>query len=311
MKLLFMGTPDFARSILVSLLESRHDVVGVVSGIDKKSGRGGSKLPTSVAELAQSRGIPLLRPASLRDPSLPNQLAAFEAELFVVAAFRILPASLFELPAKGSINIHTSLLPRYRGAAPIHWAIINGEKETGLTSFFLKDQVDSGDMILQETMTIEPTDTFDSLHERMARLAGPFALRTIDLIESNSRTPLLQDQTAVTLAPKITEQHARIDFDQPAVVVKRWIMGLSTRPGAVTTFRGKRLKLHRAALAELSTPPAEAGTVRIESGRMLVACSDGWVDLQAVVPEGKREMDGRAFINGYRPVTGEKMGESA
>jgi len=310
MKLVFMGTPEFARAILAALAPSRHELVSVVTGIDKPAGRHRRPRPTEVRQEAERLGLPLITVASLKNESLYDALFALGADLFVVAAFRILPPRLFTLPRLGAINIHASLLPRYRGAAPINWALINGEAETGLTSFYLKEKVDTGDMILQQRVAIAPTDTFDSLHAKLSSLAGEFTLRTIDLIERGQTAIVVQDDSAATPAPKLRPEDARIDFGQPAKRVKDFVRGLATRPGAFTFFRGSKLKVHAAAVAE------QAGEVSLSPGsviphkkRLLVSCTPGVVELLRIVPAGKKEMDGTAFINGFRPRAGESLGQ--
>lgn len=303
-----MGTPVFARAILEQLIASHHSVVAVVTGPDKKSGRGGALLPTPVAEVALRHHLTVLKPLTLKGTDLAQQLRELQADLFVVAAFRILPASLFSIPRLGAINVHTSLLPKYRGAAPIHWAIINGEKETGLTSFFLKERVDSGDMIAKQPIMIDANDTYDSLHDRMAAAAGPFAIRTIDLIAGNAVALLSQTESEVTQAPKLTDADCWLDFAKPVTTVRQRIMGLSSKPGASTSFRGRKLKIYRATVSDLPQSNESAGALRIVNGELLVRCQDGWLTLLSVVPEGKKEMDGRSFVNGFRPQNGELFG---
>jgi methionyl-tRNA formyltransferase len=311
MKVVFMGTPEFARAILAELVKSSHEIFAVVTGPDKPVGRKRKLTPTAVKAEAERHGLKVITAGSLRDGALRNTLADLNADLFVVAAFRILPPSLFDLPQRGAINIHASLLPKYRGAAPINWAIINGETETGLTSFFLKKKVDTGDMILQEKTSIASTDTYDSLHERLSRLAGPFTLKTLAAIESGRMTPVPQSDSQASPAPKIQPEDAEIDFDRPSVKVKDFIRGMATKPGAFTYFRGDKLKVHFAAATALTAPDKPSpGTIVSERKRLLVACGEGAVELLKVVPAGKKEMDGVSFINGFRPKTGESMGKA-
>jgi methionyl-tRNA formyltransferase len=264
--------------------------------------------PTAVYRLAREHNLPTLTPTSLKEPSLRDELAGFKADLFVVAAFRILPPSLFELPKLGSINIHGSLLPKYRGAAPINWTIINGETETGLTSFFLKRQVDTGDMILQTKVAIAPNDTFDSLYDRLTEKAGPFTLETLDLIARGESRPIPQDDHAATPAPKIQPEDALIEFDRSATRVAAFVRGMATKPGAYTFFRGQMLKVHFALASGSQTGPGlPPGSILPERKALRVACRDGAVELTKVVPAGKKEMDGVSFINGFRPVAGESL----
>lgn len=308
MKIVFMGTPEFARAILEPLIASTHEVLAVVTGPDKPAGRKRALTPTAVRKLAEKHNLPVLMPNSLNDDALYQSLAALQPDLFVVAAFRILPPRLFELPRLGSINIHASLLPKYRGAAPINWAIINGETETGLTSFFLKQNVDTGDMILQTKITIAPTDTYDSLHDRLAELAGPFTSRTMSMIEQGELHPIAQDDAVATPAPKIHPEDALIDFNQPSVRVANFIRGMATRPGAYTFFRGQKVKVHFAQPSDhMSDSAAAPGSILSNKKTLLAQCHDSVVELTRVVPAGRKEMDGVSFLNGFRPQTGESF----
>lgn len=308
MKIVFMGTPEFARAILECLISSDYAISAVVTGQDKPVGRQRVPAPTAVRQLAEQHGLPVLMPKSLKDDSLYQSLAALKPDLFVVAAFRILPPRLFELPRLGSINIHASLLPKYRGAAPINWAIINGETETGLTSFYLKQNVDTGDMILQTKVTIAPTDTYDSLHDRLAELAGPFTLETLSIIAKGESHPMVQDGIVATPAPKIHPEDALIDFSQPSVRVANFIRGMATRPGAFTFLRGQKVKVHFAQPSDhMSGQAAAPGSILSNKKALLVQCRDSVVELVRVVPAGRKEMDGVSFLNGFRPQTGESF----
>ncbi len=315
MKIIFMGTPEFARQPLVYLNGSRHDVVAVVSGPDQRSRRGGRMITTPVKDAAQKLGLKILQPTSLKDPQLLQALDSYGADLIVVVAFKILPEKLFSLPRRGSINIHASLLPRYRGAAPINWALINGEKETGLSSFFLKRKVDTGDIILQEKVTITENDTFDTLSARLSELAGPFLLRTLDLVENpGPRRPRPQEDDLVTPAPRIQPFDAMIDFGMPASRVRDFVRGLASTPGAYTFFRGNRIKI--LACREYSGPTPisrerqlRPGTILDDRRRFLVQCADSCVEVVSVVPPGKKLISGRDFLNGVTPLTGECLGE--
>lgn len=318
MNVVYMGTPAFARVPLVHLCESTHRVLAVVTGQDKAIGRGRKILPTPVKAEAEARGIPVFTPKTLKSKQLREDLAALEADLFVVIAFRILPETLFTVPKIGSINIHGSLLPKYRGAAPINWALINGETETGLSAFFLKKTVDTGDVINQHRLPIRPDDTFDSLYQRLAEAAGPFLIETLDRIEAGDVTPVPQTDAAASAAPKLTPEDGLIDFGFPAVKVVNFIRGLSSKPGAYTWFRGKTVKILGARLCEEPVEsPADQdksirpGTILTDRKRLLVACARSAVEITRLVPAGKKEMDGQSFINGMRPEAGEVMGDPA
>ena len=311
MKIVYMGTPEFACPALSALADSEHEILTVVTGPHKQAGRGRKLLPTPVFELAEQLGIPTLTPSSLKSPEFAEAIAKLNPDLIVVIAFRILPRKVFSIPRLGSVNIHASLLPRYRGAAPINWALINGEHETGLSGFFLKKVVDTGDVILQESIPINDDDTYDSLAERLADISGPFLLRTLASVAAGTTEPLPQDDTAATPAPKLTPFDALIDFGFPAEKVRNFVRGMSSRPGAFTTFREKRIKILSTALLDLTLPAlSRPGEIISANRRLAVRCADTALELLQVVPEGKKPMDGPSFINGFHPQTGEIFGES-
>lgn len=310
MKIIYMGTPAFACNPLDTLQKSRHEVQAVVTGASKRRGRRGEDCPTDVCCLAYDLKLPVFTPKSLKSRKLHDQLAEFKPDLFVVVAFRILPESLFSLPRYGSINIHASLLPKYRGAAPINWALINGEKETGLTSFFLNPSVDTGNIILQTKTDIDPNENFDALYARLSDMSGQFLLDTIDLIEQPDFVPAKQDESLASPAPKLTPFDGLIDFGFPAERVKDFVRGLSTRPGAYSYFRGKKVKIYRCRpVTDMVGQSAGPGTVLADRKRLLIQCADAAIEIEELVPEGKKAMDGRSFINGLHPEAGERFGE--
>ena len=305
-----MGTPEFARLPLVPLAESRHSVLAVVTGPDKYAGRGHRLVQTPVKQEALARGIPVMTPSSLKDESLAESLRLLAPDLFVVIAFRILPARLFSIPKLGSINIHGSLLPKYRGAAPINWALINGEVETGLSSFFLKREVDTGNVILQVKTSIADDDTYDSLSEKMSRMAGPFLIDTLDAIEAGRADGIPQDDALATSAPKLTPFNSMIDWGFPAVNLRNFVRGLCSKPGAYSFFRGMRIKILGCEIAnEVAEPGIRPGTVLRDKRRLIVACGPGAVEITRIVPQGKAEMSGAAFVNGFKPLSEEVFGE--
>ncbi len=305
-----MGTPGFACKPLEALHQSRHEVLAVVTGQAKRRGRRGDECPTDVCCAAYELDLPVFTPKTLKSRKLREQLAVFEPELFVVVAFRILPEALYNLPKYGSINIHGSLLPRYRGAAPINWALINGEKETGLTSFFINPQVDTGNVILQENASIDDKDSFDSLYARLSEMSGAFLLRTLDLIEQPGFQAQAQDESLASPAPKLSPFDAMIDFGFPAENVHNFIRGLSSVPGAFSFFRGKKIKVLEAQLVDAeAAQDIRPGTIIADRKRLLVQCSNSVIELLKVVPEGKKAMDGHSFVNGLQPKDGEVLGE--
>jgi len=309
MRIVYMGTPEFARRPLVMLCDSEHKVAAVVTGNPKRRGRGCQTCRTEVHEEAERHNLPVLTPSSLKDEAFHDQIRSLEPDLIVVVAFRILPEALFSIPKFGSINIHASLLPKYRGAAPINWALINGEKETGLTSFFLKKKVDTGDMILQEKTVIAENEDFDSLYTRLSELSGPFLLRTIDLIERGELAATVQNSSMATPAPKITPFDALIDFGFPAEKVRNFVRGLSAKPGAYTFFRDKKVKILACRAVDSGDNTLPPGAIIPERKRLVIQCSDSAIEVTSLLPEGKKAMDGMAFKNGFRPEPGELFGQ--
>lgn len=310
MRVVYMGTPDFARRPLAHLCDSRHDVLAVVTGPDKVAGRGHKLIQTPVRIEAEKRDIPVFMPASLKSESLYENLRRLEPELIVVIAFRILPEKLFNLPEFGAINIHASLLPKYRGAAPINWALINGDSETGLTSFFLKKEVDTGDMIAQEKTAIAPDDNYDTLAARLSELAGPFLLKSLDLIEQGGPTGIPQDDLKASPAPKLTPDNTMIDFGFPAANVRNFVRGLSSKPAAYTTFRDAKLKLLACELVDgAGETGLRPGSIIPDRHRLLIQCRNSVIQITRLVPAGKSEMDGASFVNGFRPLPHELLGD--
>lgn len=305
-----MGTPAFACPALVALAKSSHTISCVVTGTDQKVGRGKKIMPSEVAIKADELNLPVIKTDSLKDHDLYDKLAKLDADLIVVIAFRILPRKLFELPNFGSINIHGSLLPKYRGAAPINWALINGEKETGLSAFFLKSKVDTGDIIARTKIDIEPKENFDSLYNRMADLSAPFLIETLNKVESGDFETISQDDKLATPAPKLTPFDAMIDFGFPAENVVNFIRGMSSKPGAYTFFRGKKLKIIAADIADYDGDlTGRPGTILHNRKKIIVLCANSAIELTRVIPEGKKEMDGASFVNGFKPEAGEIIGE--
>lgn len=304
-----MGTPEFACPALAQLCSSEHDIQAVITGVDQRCGRGGNTIPTAVCDKAGGLGLRVIRVASLKEAWLAEEVAALAPDLIVVIAFKILPAKLYRIPRFGAVNVHASLLPKYRGPAPINWALINGETETGLTSFFLKKKVDTGDVILQQTIPIYEEDNFDRLHARLSEASGPFLMRTLNLIARGEVQAVPQDNSMATPAPKIAPFDCLIDFGFPAEKVRNFVRGLSTRPGARTYFRGSTVKVLACAVSENSggggTP---VGAVVEDRGCLIVQCADSAVEVQSLVPKGKKPMDGLAFLNGFRPKPGELFG---
>ncbi|GBD93794.1 methionyl-tRNA formyltransferase [bacterium BMS3Abin05] len=313
MKIVFMGTPDFAIPTLEALLESSHLVAGVVTRQDKPKGRGRKLLPSPVKAAAEKYGLPVLQPESLKSRAFLERLSEWGADVFVVVAFLILPPEVFKLPPKGTINLHASLLPKYRGAAPIQWALINGENETGVTTFFIDEHVDTGNILLQEKVKIYPEDTAEVLRERLAYLGGKVMVRTLDLLERGELEPKPQAGEA-TRAPKIRKEDCEINWSQPAGKIVNLIRGVSPVPGAFTYFRGKIFKIHRAKVSEHHTHakglPGEIVYVHSKKG-LIVRSGEGTIELIEVQPAGGKRMSALDFLRGHRIQKGEILGKSA
>lgn len=296
-RIIFMGTPEFAVPSLARLIDAGHEIVAVVTGPDKPRGRGQKLTPTPVKELALAHHLPLLQPESVKDPAFADAVHATAPDIAVVVAFRILPRAVFSIPKLGTFNLHSSLLPRYRGAAPINWAVINGETETGVTTFFLDDRVDTGAMLLQERIAIGPEEDAGSVHDRLAVLGADVVSRTVDHILAGDLVPQQQDPGAATPAPKIFREHCHIDWTKPARVVHDLIRGMSPHPGAFALHDGHVLKIYRSTVGQ-GRVRGVPGTVFVEDGRLLVMAADHPLELTDLQQEGRRRMTAPEFLRG-------------
>lgn len=302
-----MGNPDFAVPCLETIFNSRHDLVAVVTNPDKEQGRGRNPRPTPVARFAMRHAIVLIQPDSLKTPSLAHDLEALNADLSVVVGFKILPSHLLGIPKSGYVNLHGSLLPEYRGAAPIQWALMNGDSVTGLTTFILAPKVDTGDIVLKREVVIFPDDDYGTLSRRMSHIGAAVMEDTINLIESGSALPMPQDAGLATRAPKVKPEDCLINWDRTARETRNQIRALSPVPGAYTTIEGKRLKIFKSEVA--STPISSPGEiVSVEKGRFGVSCSDMTLEILEVQLEGKRRMPARDFLLGSSISAGVKLG---
>ncbi len=308
MRIVFMGTAEFGIPSLRLLLEQQQQIVGVVTNVDKPSGRGQKVSVSPIKEFAHQQNLPLLQPTSLKDALFVQQLKELEADVFVVVAFRILPPEVFRLPKHGAFNLHTSLLPKYRGAAPIQWAIINGEKETGVTTFFLDDKVDTGNIILQARLPIRENETAGELHDRLAEIGAEIVLHTVRLIEKGNPHRHPQDSSLATPAPKLFKEHCMIDWTKPAQEVHNRIRGLSPIPCAFTFHNGKIIKLYRSRIVD-DVPLTRASEIMMADKRLVVATGNGAVEILELQQEGKRKMSAEEFLRGYKISVGERLAE--
>lgn len=297
MKIVFMGSPDFAIPSLVKLYESPHEIVSVVSNIDKRRGRGAGTSPTPVKAKALDYELPVIGVENLNDKGFAEQLKALEADLFVVVAFRILPKHILEIPGKGSVNLHASLLPKYRGAAPIHWAVMNGEEKTGCTVFFLDEKVDTGSIIRQEETAIGPNETTGDVYNRLKHLGSKVLLESVNEIEDGSYSLIPQDDSKATPAPKLFKEDCKIDFNNTAREVHNKIRGLSPFPTAWAELDDLKFNMYRSRIA--STGKLKPGQIDIEDENMMAGTKDRDIILEEVQIQGKRKMSGKDFMNGY------------
>ena len=308
MRIIFMGTPDFSVGTLEALVEAGHEVCLVVSQPDKPKGRGKEMQPTPVKEAAIKHGIPVYQPKKIRDPECVEELRKYNADVMVVIAFgQIIPKEILEMTPYGCINVHASLLPKYRGVDPINWAVINGEKETGVTTFFLKHEIDTGDIIQQKKIDIAVTDNVGAIHDRLMELGAGMVIETVDDIINDSVTTIPQDALigggADTLpAPKIFKDTCHIDWNKGAESIYNLIRGLSPYPAAWSSFE-KDGKEYSVKIFSTSLPmkcsDTEPGKVNVGKNRIFVDCADGKLEILSLQQSGKKRMDSDAFTRGF------------
>ena len=300
MRIVFMGTPDFAVPSLDILVKNGFEVVAVVTATDKYGGRGGKQLiESAVKKYAVANGLKVLQPKNLKSPTFQAELKALNADLQVVVAFRMLPVAVWDMPSIGTINLHGSLLPKYRGAAPLNWAVINGETETGATTFFLKHEIDTGDLLFTTTIQIGEEATVGEVHDELMLKGADLMLKTVQAIEKGEYTPQPQDESQVSKAPKIFHETCQIDFNQNTQKVHDFIRGLSPHPTAWTVLDGKKLKVFRAKRL-LESHDLPIGKFVTDSKKYLrVTTKDGFIELLQIQLQGRKQMDVKSFLNGY------------
>ena len=298
MRIIFMGTPEFAIPSLRVLIDHEYIIAAVVTVPDRPAGRGRLVSPSPVKSFALQNGLDVLQPERLADPAFIEACSALQPDLIVVVAFRILPPAVYRLGRLGAFNLHASLLPKYRGAAPINRAIMNGEKETGVTTFFLQEKVDTGNIILQARTPIGEDMTAGELHDALAEIGAEIVLHSVRLIESGSAKPRPQNDSLACGAPKLIKEECRIDWSRDALQVHNFIRGLSPRPCAFTAHEGTTLRIYRSRRSDTAAP-VQPGTV-IEAGDTLrVAAGAGSVEILELQQEGKRRMEAQEFVRGY------------
>lgn len=301
LRIIYMGTPEFAVAPLQALVEHGYNIVAVVTMPDKPAGRGHQVQYSAVKQYALTVGIPVLQPEKLKDPEFVEELRSYEADLQIVVAFRMLPEIVWTMPRLGTFNLHASLLPQYRGAAPINWAVINGDKTTGVTTFMLKHEIDTGDMILQEAIDIAPDENVGSVHDRLMALGTGLVIKTVELIEQSDATgtplPTTPQPEIAELrpAPKIFKETCQIDFNQSAQQVHNFVRGLSPYPAAWAnlTIRGKlyeNVKVYRTHI--------HAGAP--DNNGIYIPCREGIIAIDELQLPGKKRMDAKSLLNGLR-----------
>ncbi len=304
MRIVFMGTPEFAVASLNALIEAGSEIVGVITAPDKPSGRGQKVSESAVKQYAVAKGIKVLQPEKLRNEEFLADLKSLRADLQVVVAFRMLPEIVWNMPPKGTINLHASLLPQYRGAAPINWVLINGEKETGVTTFFLKHEIDTGDVLFTEKTTLTGRENAGELHDRLMNKGAGLLVKTVKAVESGRYTEnpqtLLAESAELKHAPKIFKEDCKIDWNLPAEKVYNLVRGLSPYPTAFTVLNDKILKVYGAEY-ELTETRKEVGEFISDNKTFLkVATPDGFVILTDIQMEGKKRMSVAEFLRGVR-----------
>ena len=340
LRIFFMGTPEFAVESLKRLVEGGYNVVAVVTQPDKPVGRHQDTLqPSQVKQYAVEHGLPVLQPVKMKDPEFVEQLRSYHADLQVVVAFRMLPEVVWAMPKFGTFNVHAALLPQYRGAAPINWAVINGEKETGVTTFFLDHDIDTGRIIMQKRFPIPESADVEYVYDGLMHLGADLALETIDAliaaggnIESMPQEKLIGEGVELKSAPKIFKETCRIDFHKPAKQVYDFVRGLSPYPGSWTEIKKKApvvifedadgempeatahpaqqksaakiqvLKIFKTSLTEFSRGVAPVGSLRVFEKKLQVACLDQWLNIEELQLSGKKRMDAAAFLNGMKDI---------
>jgi methionyl-tRNA formyltransferase len=305
MKIVFMGTPDFAVASLKKLVENNCEVVAVITAPDKPSGRGLLLSETPVKKYALSQGISVLQPEKLKNPEFLAQLQSYQADLQIVVAFRMLPQVVWAMPPKGTFNLHASLLPQYRGAAPINWAVMNGETETGVTTFFLQQEIDTGNIIFSEKTKIDDNDNAGEVHDRLMEIGANLVLKTVKAIEANDYPQIPQNLiTTLKSAPKIFKETCEINWHQAAEKIRNFIRGLSPYPTAWTTLQGKNCKIYASSInfQLLEQNPTTAIGNFVSDGKTYLAfrCEDSFLEINELQLEGKKRMMIEEFLRGFR-----------
>ncbi|WP_455617977.1 methionyl-tRNA formyltransferase [Eisenbergiella sp.] len=309
MKVVFMGTPDFAVGALEAIWKAGHEITAVVTQPDKPKGRGGKLQMSPIKEFAVSKGLPVFQPVRIKRPEAVEQLKTYEADIFVVAAFgQILSQEILDMPRFGCVNIHASLLPKYRGSAPIQWAIINGDKKTGVTIMQMDAGVDTGDMLMKSEVEITPSDTYASLGDKLAQAGAQLIIPALAAIEKGEVTPVPQDDALSCHVGMIDKTMGKIDFSRPAEEIDRLIRGLNPWPSAYTSYKGKTLKIWEASPLPESADGEPGSIQRTEKDAVYINTGNGVLKVTQLQLEGKKRMQVKDFLLGCRIEKGEMLG---
>lgn len=309
MRVIFMGTPDFSVSTLEEIIKAGHEVIGVVTQPDKPKGRGKAVLYTPVKEKAMEHNIPVYQPVKVKDPEFVEVLRDLKPDVIVVVAFgQILPKSILEMTKYGCINVHASLLPKYRGAAPIQWTIIDGEKETGITTMYMDVGIDTGDMLLQAKTPITEDETYGSLHDKLAEIGGKLLVETLEGLEKGNIQRKQQDDSQSNYVKMIFKDQGKIEFEKSAVEIERLIRGLNPWPSAYTTLDGKTLKIWKASVVSGVNQGRPGEIVEVKKDAIVVQTGQGALAIKELQLEGKKRMDTQSFLLGYQIKQGNILG---
>jgi len=309
MRVVFMGNPQFALPTLTALLSSQHDVVGIVSNLPKPMGRGRKLKSTAIGQFAKENDLNLLQSLTLKSDEFHNQLSVLNPDIFVVVAFQILPKSLIDLPKFGALNLHASLLPKYRGAGPIQWSLMNGDKTSGITVFQIMPSVDTGDILLQEKMDIFPNDNMLTLGTRLSTIGANLVVNALDGIEAGSLQPIIQNNNNATHAPKITKEMTIINWSWAAEKIHNWVRGLSPHPGMSSTWKGKRIRIFNTRVVDKGVILGDGIVFKADSEEIFVDTDEHLLAFSEIQLEGKKRMSVSDFMKGNNIQMGDKLGE--
>lgn len=310
MRIIYMGTPDFAVNTLKELIESRHEVIAVFTQPDKPQGRKQQLVMPPVKEMALAHDIPVYQPMKIREPEYVELIQSLRPDVIVVVAFgQILPKEILDTPQFGCINVHASLLPRYRGAAPVQWSILNGDGETGVTIQRMDVGIDTGDIILQKKLSVAPDETADTLFDKLAAMGGPLVLETLDQLSAGTAHYQKQDEGQACYVKMLKKEMGFIDWSQSAVILERLVRGLNSWPCAYTFLDGKQLKIWSSEVCGLETEGAVPGQVVCDEQELIVATGDGCLKIRELQLAGKKRMEAQDFLRGYRNLKNTVLGQ--